>query len=169
MTLFTAGPPDQPLASCLPVVVARLRQHVADLQTGQVPLAALLISQNLSRELAAYRVPSPATRAARQLEQACQTLRPGQRMRFLNTRGEPGVMAWDGSGTLPAVTAADRERYIRLLPRAAGTVLSPLGIGAAEIWWQVSGWGQQLPLPSPGMALQQSCRQHIPTDLMLSQ
>ncbi|HRQ42696.1 MAG TPA: DNA polymerase domain-containing protein, partial [Chloroflexota bacterium] len=103
--LLTAVPPDQPLESCLPAVWARLRQQVADLQNGQIPLTALLVSQTLSRELAAYRVPSPAARAAGQLALAGKTVRPGQRVRFLYTREAAGVLAWDLPGAEPAATA----------------------------------------------------------------
>lgn len=147
-------PPRQPLESCLPVVWARLRQHLADLQQGQIPLTSLLVSQTLSRELTAYRVPSPAARAAGQLALAGKQLRPGQRVRFLYTREATGVYAWDLPGTPLAATATavDVARYTGLLLRAVGTVLSPLGIEGTEIWQQVHGWGQQLPLPLPGLA-----------------
>lgn len=106
--------------------------------------------QTLSRELTAYRVPSPAARAAGQLALAGKRLRPGQRVRFLYTREAGGVMAWDLSGTPPTAAATavavDVAHYTDLL-RATGSVLSPLGIEAAEIWRQAHGWGRQLPLP----------------------
>lgn len=154
--LLTAVPSGQPLESCLPAVWARLRQHVADLQNGQISLTALLVSQTLSRELTAYRVPSPAARAAQQLALAGKTLRPGQRVRFLYARGEPGVMAWDVPGTPPAVTAVDVDRYTCLLLRAASAILFPLGVDKAEIWQQIHGWGRQLPLPLAEPASKQS-------------
>ncbi|MBX3055910.1 MAG: hypothetical protein KF770_05500 [Anaerolineae bacterium] len=171
MGLLTAVPPGQPLESCLPVVWARLRQHLADLQNGQIPLTALLVSQTLSRELAAYRVPSAAAHAAGQLAMAGKTVRPGQRVRFLYIRGAPGVLAGDLPGAPPAVTAVDVERYTRLLLRAASAILSPLAVDEAEIRRQVQGWGRhlpcQLPLPASGLASDQTHAQHGPAELVL--
>ncbi len=48
-------------------------------------------------------------------------------MRFIFTRGEPGVYAWDLPEPLnPA--AVDVERYTRLTLRAAHAILQPLGV-----------------------------------------
>ncbi len=96
------------------------------------------MSQKLSRELGAYRNPSPAARAVRQLEEAGKAVRPGQRVRFLYTRGRPGVHAWDVppspcgycAGTLPEQfdpRSVDVRRYQTLLKRAVETVLAPIG------------------------------------------
>lgn len=152
--LLTAVPPDRPLESCLPAVWVRLRQHLADLQAGRIPLEALLVSQALSRDLAAYRAPSPAARAAQQLAAVGKERKPGQRIRFLYTRGDPGVHAWDLAEP-PAATVVDGDRYACLLLRAVSTVLAPLGVDEMEIWRQMHGWQQQLPLPIHGLAPKQ--------------
>lgn len=127
--------------------------------TGADTVTSLLVCQTLSRELTAYRVPSPAARAAGQLALAGKPLRPGQRVRFLYTREATGVRAWDLPGTPAAATAVDvaMARYTNLLLRSAGTVLSPLGIEEAKIWRQAHGWGRHLPwhLPLPGLAVKQ--------------
>jgi hypothetical protein len=75
----------------------------------------------LSRDVDAYKSPSPAARAAKQWIEAGKSVAPGQVMQFVITRGKPGVWAY-GLGELD-VRRVDVERYIELLERAAGTVL----------------------------------------------
>ena len=92
----------------------------------------LLVSLTLSRELSEYRTPSPAARAAAQLAAMGKNLRPGQRVRFVYTLGEPGVHAWD----LPEpadVRSVDQERYSVLLFRAASTILQPFGLQEEDL------------------------------------
>jgi DNA polymerase elongation subunit (family B) len=120
-------PDGRPLTDCLPEVMGLLRQGLADLQAGKVPVAQLIVAQRLSRTLDEYRVSSPAARAARQLEQVGKTRRPGQRIRFIYTTGEAGVYAWDLPEPLP-LAAINVACYSELLIRAASTVLQPLGM-----------------------------------------
>jgi DNA polymerase-2 len=120
-------PSGRSLLDCLPDVMGILRQGLADLQAGIVPVEQLIVSQTLSRTLAEYRMPSPAARAALQLEQAGKTRRPGQRVKFIYTIGEPGVYAWDLSEPLDPKTI-HVACYNQLLIRAASTVLQPLGL-----------------------------------------
>ena len=120
-------PEDRPLEQCLPEVMKSLSRSLARLRTGQIPLEQLVITQRLSRTLDEYRVPSPAARAALQLKTAGKELRPGQRVRFLYTLGEPGVWAWDLPGPLP-VESLDLSRYTELLLRAAAAILQPLQV-----------------------------------------
>jgi DNA polymerase II len=115
------------LPGCLPDLLDLLRRRLASLRSGKVPLAELLVSQKLSRHLGEYRIPSPAARAAAQLESAGKSLHPGQRVRFLYTRGEPSVYAWDLPAP-PDPAALDLARYAELLLRAGATVVKPLGI-----------------------------------------
>ena len=119
------------LPDCLPALGRLLGKACADLGSGRVPLAMLLVSQKLSRELNEYSVPSPAARAAAQLEAAGKHLRPGQRVRFLCTLGEPGVRAWDLPDP-PNPQTIDRRYYRRMLLRAAASVLEPLGVKSIE-------------------------------------
>jgi DNA polymerase-2 len=120
-----------PDADSLPVYLSEvnrlLRKSLAELRGGKLPLADLLVSQKLSRELAKYRTPSPAARAAMQLEAVGKHLRPGQRVRFIHTLGEPGVHAWD-LPTPPDPRSIDVKRYQTLLIRAASSISQPLGI-----------------------------------------
>jgi hypothetical protein len=91
--------------------------------------------------LSEYKVPSPAAIAARQLEQAGKSLRPGQIVRFIYTLGEPGVRAWDLVGFFNQKTI-DTSPYKALLNRAMETVVKSFGIQKEK----------QLPIPmsSPG-------------------
>ncbi len=86
----------------------------------------LLITQHLSREVVAYKSPSPAARAARQWIEAGKSVAPGQVMKFVYTRGKPGVWAY-GCGELDGRTV-DVRKYVELLERAAGMILGILSI-----------------------------------------
>ncbi len=138
-------PNGRPLSCIVPDLITFLRQQVEDLRNGRIPLPQLLVSQRLSREIEAYRTPSPACRAARQLAAIGKPRRPGQRIRFWFVQGEPGVHAWD----LPvAVDTAvlDTDRYTTLLLRAASAVLQPLGISELELRRAILADAWQLPL-----------------------
>jgi DNA polymerase-2 len=115
------------LPNRLPGAVSLLRKAWFDLQKGIVPLEGLVASQRLSKELNDYRVPSPAARAAIQLQRIGKQVKQGQRVRFLYTRGDPGVYAWDLPNP-PSPATIDVRQYQKLLLRAANTVLQPLGV-----------------------------------------
>ncbi len=65
-------------------------------------------------------------------------LRPGQRVRFLYTLGEPGVYAWD-LPTPPDRRSLDLARYQELLIRAVGAVMQPFGIQEDELRLRARG------------------------------
>jgi DNA polymerase II len=124
------------LPTYVPKILRLLRRALEQLRAGRIPLEDLLVSQTLSRELAEYRTPSPAARAAAQLAEVGKTTRPGQRVRFLHTLGEPGVHAWD----LPKPAdprSIDHARYRELLLRAAATILQPFGMQEDDLKMQV--------------------------------
>jgi DNA polymerase II len=125
-----------------------LRQRLLSLRAHQVSLDQLLVEQKLSRELAAYRDPSPAARAAAQLLAVGKTVRPGQPVRFLLVRGRTGVYAWD-LPTAPDPRTLDIERYITLTIRAASNIFQPLGVSEADLRLLTAGQAKQLPLPYP--------------------
>ncbi|MEW5872726.1 MAG: DNA polymerase domain-containing protein [Chloroflexota bacterium] len=116
-------PSDAAIQGALSLLPRALRR----LRAGEFPLPELLVTQRLSRQPDAYRQPSPVARAARQLQAAGRSLRPGQSLRFLYTRGRPGVHAWDQPQP-PDPAALDLDRYTRLMLRAAHTVLQPFGV-----------------------------------------
>ena len=123
------------LPALLPGLVDLLRRRLEDLRGGCVPLEDLLVAQRITRELADYRVASPAARAAAQLAAAGKRLRPGQRVRFLLLRGLPDVHAWD-LPTVPDRARLDIARYHELLMRAASSLFVPFNIEqpALESW-----------------------------------
>ncbi|MCL4562990.1 MAG: hypothetical protein M1281_20550, partial [Chloroflexi bacterium] len=82
-------------------------------------------------------------------------LRPGQRVRFLYLRGEPGVQAWDLPDP-PATAALDYVRYRTLLLRAASTILQPLGLDERTLRdWVL---GRAIPVWLPGMGAEEYLR-----------
>jgi DNA polymerase elongation subunit (family B) len=88
------------------------------------------VSQRLSRAVDEYKSPPPAARAARQWLEAGKPVSPGQVMRFVYTRGHPGVWAL-GCGELDG-GAVDAVRYMTLLNRAVGSVLNVFGAYSSE-------------------------------------
>lgn len=128
-----------------------LRRKLADLRAGRLPLQDLLVSQKLSRALDEYRQPSPVARAVAQLEAAGKPTSPGQHIRFLYTRGEAGVHAWDLAQPVnPA--SLDVAHYSELLLRAASTILESFGASEAQLrqWLFANAAALHLPgLPPP--------------------
>ena len=124
------------LPEYFPQAQTRLHQALANLRAGRVPLEKLLVAQKLSRALEAYRTPSPAARAATQLQAVGKIVKPGQRVRFLYMRGRPGVYAWD-LPTPPDPRALDLAYYDKFMRRAANTILEPLGMKEKQLRYQV--------------------------------
>jgi DNA polymerase-2 len=124
------------VAGQLPAAARLLRGELRRLSEGRVPLEELLATQKVSRELALYRTPSPAARAAMQLAALGKSVRPGMTVRFLYVRGETGVHAWDCPPP-PPVKQVDVAVYGKLLLRAAASVLQPWADDSqreCEIW-----------------------------------
>ncbi|MBI9043949.1 MAG: hypothetical protein JEZ06_05665 [Anaerolineaceae bacterium] len=117
----------------IPGAIQILRNNIWRLRNGSVPLENLLLTQRLSRELSAYRVPSAAARAAMQLQDIGKEVRPGQRVRFLHVIGSESVLAWDLVKE-PDYRILDNKRYLTLLLRAAATILEPLGWAEEDLW-----------------------------------
>lgn len=141
----------------LPGALDILCQAVAQLRAGRVPLADLLMAQKVTRALSKYTSPSPAARAAAQLEAHGKTVNPGQRVRFLYMRGG-GVRAWDLPGP-PDPRRIDTAMYQKLLIRAASSVLLSFGFdqAALKLWiedraevlsirWEAANWLFDYPL-----------------------
>lgn len=109
------------------------RGALTALREGRVPPDKLVITSRISHELEAYKSPTPAARAALlQLQQTGKRARPGQKMRFVYTRGEQGVHPWETTEPLDP-KLLDTEKYIELLARAASSVLYPFGIELEEL------------------------------------
>jgi DNA polymerase II len=120
------------LPQYMPGALELLRRRLHALREGRVPLDQLVIGQRLSRELDLYVNPSPAARAAMQLREIGKLLGPGQKVRFLIIRGEPGVHAWD-LPERPDARSIDRAAYRVLFLRAVRTLLQPFGIQPEEV------------------------------------
>lgn len=139
----------------LPAIVAFLHRQLNRLRAGQVPLEELVVSQAISRTLDEYRVPSPAARAGAQMEAVGKSVQPGQRIRFLYTRGQPGVHAWDVSARLHP-SQVDTSRYAEMLLRAIHTILQPFGVDEAVLrLWLFANAAYAAPpgvLPTPQSA-----------------
>jgi len=104
-----------------------VQKRISDLNQRKVHIKELLVTQTLSRELNDYRIPSPAARAARQLQSIGKNIRMGQRIQFIYTGTKQGVRAWD----LPEPfnhALIDIPKYKELLFRAVHEVLQPLGV-----------------------------------------
>jgi DNA polymerase-2 len=143
---LAALPEGQDLCAAIPSLIPIWRNSVSKLRAGQLPLADLLVSQRVSRAPGEFRTHSPAARALAQLARQGQQRRPGQRVRFIYTRGTPGVHAWDLPAP-PEPAAVDTARYAELLVRAADTVLRPFGVAEAKTrsWLLSNVYQQELP------------------------
>jgi DNA polymerase elongation subunit (family B) len=92
--------------------------------------------------MADYRVPSPSARAATQLQEVGKERRPGQRIKFIYTSGDPGVHAWDLPWPVEP-KLIDVGRYTTLMLRAAAAVLQPLGVKESDLRGWLLGYGYQ--------------------------
>lgn len=141
-------------------MIRYLQSRLRQLHTYQIPLEDLIIKQRLGRKLDAYRSLPATARAALQLERIGKHLRPGQRVVFLYTLGEPGVHAWDLEKQ-PHPASIDLERYQELLLRAASMVLQPW-FGSEEKLRALILKGEQLQLPRMRVQHPSEHRRNIP-------
>jgi hypothetical protein len=75
----------------------------------------------------------PGARAALQMfEQIGKRTRPGQKMRFVYTRGEVDVRPWETTTPIEFENI-DKEKYIELLARAACSVFHPFGLSDRQL------------------------------------
>ena len=87
------------------------------MKAGKIPLEDLLVAKKLSRELEAYKVPSPAALAAGQLQEQGVGVRAGMRVRFWYVYG--GVKIKD-----TCESEIDVRRYTRLVDQMAEEVFT---------------------------------------------
>ena len=146
LRFLAALPEERPLADALPDIVSHLRGVIVALRGGRLPPETLLVTHRVSRLPGEFRAASPAARALRQLAVHGHERRPGQRIQFIYTRGDPGVYAWDLPEAFNPATV-DVARYSDLLIRAAHTILQPLGIEKEQIRTLLLNRAIQLQLP----------------------
>jgi DNA polymerase-2 len=127
LNILAREPDPDKLVALFPEILETVQGKLAALKAGEVPLAELVVTQTLSRELNEYSYFSPAATAAKQLEATGKTLKMGQRVLFLHIRPGPGARAWDlADGLDPRLI--DASRYRELVLRAVHEVLQPLGV-----------------------------------------
>jgi len=159
--ILAREPDPAKLVILFPEILAVIQQKLAALKAGQVPLAELVVTQTLSRELNEYSYFSHAATAAKQLEVMGKTLKMGQRVRYLHTAAGPGARAWDLADDLDPRTL-DIPRYRELILRAVHEVLQPLGVTEDVLRvWLFSRAGYVAP---PGMIASSKdlARMHLP-------
>ena len=110
-----------------PKIIQFLQYQLKQLKNNQIPLEKLLVSQKLSRELEDYRSPSPAARAAAQMVENGQSIRPGQMIKFLYLQNRK-ILAWNMHFDPEKKIELDIQLYIKLLFRAISTILEPFGL-----------------------------------------
>jgi len=132
LQLLAATSSADKLPEVLPKVRNLLREQIDAIREYRIPLHEFVVRQTLSRTSNEYRGTSSVATAIRQLEAAGKSLRPGQTVRFVYTRGPNRVHAWD-LPSLPDVRSLDSHRYIELLMRAVETVLTPFGFSRKEL------------------------------------
>jgi DNA polymerase-2 len=108
-------------------VLRLLHRRLKELRAGRVPFTDLLVTHKVSRKLEEFRGTSPASRALTQLQQVGKLFEPGQHVRFLYLRGEPGVHAWD-LPYQPDIKSLDYDYYAELFARASASILQPFGV-----------------------------------------
>lgn len=135
------------ITNLFPEILNILQEKMSALSNLKVPIESLLVTQILSQELTEYRVPSPAARAASQLQAIGKNVRMGQRIQFFYTKTQHGVRAWD----LPAFNSSfiDIPKYKELLFRATCEILLPFGVTKSVLRnWMFSQASYLLP---PGL------------------
>lgn len=111
-------------ADHIPEVLKLVEGTKRELRMGRVPLEDLVVRQRLSRSIETYKTPSPAARAAIQLQAHGRQFAPGQSLEFLFARNGTGVHAWELEEALDS-GKLDANRYYKLLDRAIQTLLDP--------------------------------------------
>lgn len=135
------------LEECLHEAFCLYELALNALKNDQVEVSGLVINGKVSYALEAYKAATPAVRAARQMEAAGMTIKPGQRVRFVYTKGMPDVFPWELGGK-PDRARINKGKYIELLAKAGAAVLLPFGIDPKlMLEWSQRG-GIQLPLAS---------------------
>jgi len=132
LEILAKAPHADGLKNCLPEIRMLIHASQTALRLGRIPLEKLIIHQTVSRTLEEFRSPSPVSTALGELAGSGKSLRPGQSIRFVYTRGIPRARAWDASLKIDPRTV-NVTRYRRLFGRAIETVLEPL-VGTDTSW-----------------------------------
>jgi DNA polymerase-2 len=124
----------------LPEVLQLVLRRYRKLKAGKVALQDLVVRKRMGKDLDAYRVPSPAAIAARQLENIGSPAQSGKRVPLVYTLGKPGVCAWHARIPIDP-RSVNYAYYCRLLIRAGEAVLHPLGVDEDALQAYLQGKG----------------------------
>jgi DNA polymerase-2 len=114
----------------LPEALELLGARAMELIEGRVPLPALAITRQISRRPEEYTRACDTAIAAQSLLARGVRLSPGESVQMIITASkdpDPASRIRPLAMTGSAPTSYDREKYLDLLIRAAGTLLGPLG------------------------------------------
>ncbi|MFK7804399.1 MAG: DNA polymerase domain-containing protein [Anaerolineae bacterium] len=132
INIMAGVPFGERLEPCMPQALAAFRGYIDKLRNGQANVESLVITQVLTREVGEYKVNTRVARAAHQLEAAGKLLSKGMRIRYLLSRGEPGVLAWDAPAEI-TLKMLDVPLYLERLISAGHTVFQMFGISKDEL------------------------------------
>jgi len=109
--------------------VEYLRGYIQDLRLGKVPLSELAIWKTLTKPVEAYRVKSPHVEAAKTLLRAGWSLRVGDKVGFIITKGSGRLYQRVKPYIMASPDEVDFEYYVRnqVLP-AAMRILEMFGV-----------------------------------------
>ena len=120
----------------LPEALETLEARAAELLEGRVPLAALAITKQISRRPEEYTRACDTAIAAQNLLARGIRLSPGESIQMIITASkdpDPASRVRPLAQAESAPAPVDREKYLELLLRAAGTLLGPLGYDEARL------------------------------------
>ncbi|MEX1247578.1 MAG: DNA polymerase domain-containing protein [Anaerolineales bacterium] len=145
------------LHELIPKLVHFFKHHYAEIAGGRVPVARLVISQTLSRDVEDFKVISPAGRAALQLVKDGRSVSAGQNVDFVRVKRAPFALSWHLVNEDRAIEL-DTDWYGEQLLRAADEILQPLGVPkevlkawltAEGAYWRPEDYIRQAPLEMP--------------------
>ena len=162
--LFEATTLDEVRAR-LPILAEILEEQCVRLRQHEVRAEELVIRTVLSQDPRAYEKGVPQAVAAHQLVQAGVALHPGEAIEYIITNAAakiPGERAI-AYARLPSDWSYDTDRYVRLLRRAADTLLAPFGqrltIAPRAAWPRgCARRPEGTPLPAPART-ERGCRE----------
>jgi DNA polymerase II len=99
------------------------------LREGGINPQDLVISRVLSQKVEEYKVDTPTSLAARQLEAAGIQIQPGEKLRYVHQEGKRGPKECrvQAAPFLESLDGYDTTLYLELLERAVEEVMRPLG------------------------------------------
>jgi DNA polymerase elongation subunit (family B) len=128
-------------ASLVPGALEVVGRYVDELRGRAVPLDRLLVSRRVTRELGEYRQFNDSVAALDQLERAGARTNPGETVRYIIT--DAGSRDADRRLRVEQVAEPgdeyDAEAYVKLVLRAAESVLLPFGYDRGRLSKQLSG------------------------------